>query len=241
MAVVEEVQRRVDAEIRPQLPPGVDLEFASNDAELIYEIIDALKAHLLEGTILAGLVVWFFLRSFRSTLIIATAIPVSLLGAVALMYFLGFTFNSLTMLALLLLIGVVVDDAIVVLENIYRHREHHRPGPGLGGHQRHRPGAVRGARGQPDAGVHLRRGDLPRRHHRAFLPVVRGGGHGRRARLAVGVADADADAVLALPRRQALARARAHGADSASATAWTAATGACSAFAPDTAGRWCSA
>ena len=73
--------------------------------------------------------VLFFLRSVRSTLIIATAIPVSLLGAVAVMYFFGYTFNSVTMLALLLLIGVVVDDAIVVLENIFRHREHLDPDP----------------------------------------------------------------------------------------------------------------
>ena len=65
----------------------------------------------------------------RSTLIIATAIPVSLLGAMAVMYFFGYTFNSVTMLALLLLIGVVVDDAIVVLENIFRHREHLDPDP----------------------------------------------------------------------------------------------------------------
>jgi HAE1 family hydrophobic/amphiphilic exporter-1 len=119
VAVVEEVRRRLEAEIRPQLPPGLTIEMAANDAELIYEIVEALQSHLIEGTILAGLVVWFFLRSLRSTLIIATAIPVSLLGAVAMMYFLGFTFNSLTLLALLLLIGVVVDDAIVVLENIY--------------------------------------------------------------------------------------------------------------------------
>ena len=129
IAVVEEVQRRIETEIRPQLPPGLTVEIASNDAELIYEIVDALKAHLIEGTILAGLVVWFFLRSLRSTLIVTTAIPVSLLGAVALMYFFGFTFNSLTLLALLLLIGVVVDDAIVVLENIYRHRETIDPDP----------------------------------------------------------------------------------------------------------------
>ena len=73
--------------------------------------------------------VWLFLRSVRSTLIIATAIPVSLLGSIAVMYFSGYTFNSITMLALLLLIGVVVDDAIVVLENIFRHREHLDPDP----------------------------------------------------------------------------------------------------------------
>ena len=78
---------------------------------------------------LAAIIVFIFLRSIRSTLIVATAIPVSLLAAIAVMYFSGFTFNSMTLLALLLLIGVVVDDAIVVLENIYRHREHIDPNP----------------------------------------------------------------------------------------------------------------
>lgn len=127
--VIEEVTRRLEEEIQSQLPPGLTIEIASNDAEQIYEIVNALKEHLVEGTILAGLVVWLFLRSFRATLIIATAIPVSLLGAVAMMYFLDFTFNTLTLLGLLLLIGVVVDDAIVVLENIYRHREEIDPDP----------------------------------------------------------------------------------------------------------------
>ncbi|MBI4715309.1 MAG: efflux RND transporter permease subunit, partial [Nitrospirae bacterium] len=84
---------------------------------------------LVLATLLAATVVLLFLKSLRSTLIIATAIPVSLLGAVAVMYFSGFTFNTLTLLALLLLVGVVVDDAIVVLENIYRHRERIEPEP----------------------------------------------------------------------------------------------------------------
>jgi hydrophobic/amphiphilic exporter-1 (mainly G- bacteria), HAE1 family len=129
VAIIEEVQRRLNSEIRPQLPPGMTIEIASNDALYIQELIDALLEHLVAGTLLASAVVWLFLRSIRSTLIIATAIPVSLLGAVAVMYFGGFTFNVMTLLALLLLIGVVVDDAIVVLENIFRHREHLDPDP----------------------------------------------------------------------------------------------------------------
>jgi HAE1 family hydrophobic/amphiphilic exporter-1 len=123
VAIVEEVKRRLNKDIIPALPPGLTLALASNDAVFIQEMIDALKEHLFEGTLLAAVVVWFFLRSMRSTLIIAVAIPVSLLGAIAVIYFTGYTFNSMTMLALLLLIGVVVDDAIVVLENIFRHRE----------------------------------------------------------------------------------------------------------------------
>ncbi|MGQ0544451.1 MAG: efflux RND transporter permease subunit [Betaproteobacteria bacterium] len=127
VAIIEEVERRVDDEIRPQLPPGLELNPVQNDALFIDEMVQSLKSHLLEGTLLAALVVWLFLKSFRSTLIIATAIPVSLFGSIAVMYFFGYTFNSVTLLALLLLVGVVVDDAIVVLENIYRHREHLEP------------------------------------------------------------------------------------------------------------------
>ncbi|MBS4099154.1 MAG: efflux RND transporter permease subunit [Sulfuricella sp.] len=129
VAIVDAIKKRLDNEIIPQLPPGMTLSIVSNDAVFIQEIVDSLKEHLVEGTLLASLIVWLFLRSIRSTLIIATAIPVSLMGAVAVIYFAGYTLNSLTMLALLLLIGVVVDDAIVVLENIYRHREDIDPDP----------------------------------------------------------------------------------------------------------------
>lgn len=129
VAIVSEVQKRLDEEIIPQLPPGMTIKVASNDALFIQQMVDALKQHLIEGTLLAALVVLIFLKSWRSTLIVSAAIPVSLLGAIAVMYFAGFTFNTLTLLALLLLIGVVVDDAIVVLENIYRHREKIDPDP----------------------------------------------------------------------------------------------------------------
>ena len=122
--IIKEVERRLDEEIRPNLPPGMKLEISTNDSIFINQMVASLKEHLFTGTLLAALIVFIFLRSMRSTLIIATAIPVSLLGAIAVMYFSGYTFNSMTLLGLLLLIGVVVDDAIVVLENIFRHREH---------------------------------------------------------------------------------------------------------------------
>ena len=122
--IIKEVERRLDEEIRPNLPPGIKLEISTNDSIFINQMVSSLKEHLFTGTLLAALIVFIFLRSMRSTLIIATAIPVSLLGAIAVMYFSGYTFNSMTLLGLLLLIGVVVDDAIVVLENIFRHREH---------------------------------------------------------------------------------------------------------------------
>ncbi len=127
--IIREVERRLEQDIRPNLPPGMNLEISTNDSIFINQLVASLKEHLIEGTLLAALIVFIFLRSVRSTLIVATAIPVSLLAAIAVMYFSGFTFNSMTLLALLLLIGVVVDDAIVVLENIYRHREHIDPNP----------------------------------------------------------------------------------------------------------------
>lgn len=129
VAIVDKVREKLESELRPQLPPGMQLHVVSNDAVFILEIVNALKEHLIEGTLLAALVVWLFLQSVRSTLIISLAIPVSLAGAIAVIHFFGYTLNSLTLLGLLLLIGVVVDDAIVVLENIFRHREELDPDP----------------------------------------------------------------------------------------------------------------
>ncbi len=121
VAIIKEVERRLDEDIRPNLPPGLSLEVSTNDAIFINQLVASLKEHLVEGTLFAALVVLIFMRSFSSTLMICLEIPVSLLGAIAVMYFAGYTFNSMTLLALLLLIGVVVDDAIVVRESIMRH------------------------------------------------------------------------------------------------------------------------
>jgi len=123
VSIAREVRRRLETELRPALPPGMRLTVASDDSTFIVDMVDALQEHLVQGTLLAALVVWLFLRNLRATGIVALAIPVSLLGAIAAMYFAGYTFNRLTLLGLLLLIGVVVDDAIVVLENVHRHRE----------------------------------------------------------------------------------------------------------------------
>jgi len=129
VAIVDEVYRRLEAENIPELPPGMRLGVAFDDAELIKDIVAALEEHIILGTLFTALVVLLFLKSLSATLIIAAAIPVSLLGSVAVMYFSGFTFNTMTLLGLLLLIGIVVDDAIVVLENIYRQRELGDSGP----------------------------------------------------------------------------------------------------------------
>jgi len=123
VSVVDRVKARVDRELRQALPPGLELKYSSDDSISIRQSIEALNEHLLLGTLFAAMMVFLFLKSGRSTLIIATAIPVSLFATFAVMYFADFTLNKITLLGLLLLIGVVVDDAIVVLENVFRHRE----------------------------------------------------------------------------------------------------------------------
>jgi len=119
--IINAVVKKLDEDIRPNLPPGMSLEISTNDSIFINQLVASLKEHLVEGTLFAALIVLIFMRSLSSTLMICLEIPVSLLGAIAVMYFSGFTFNSMTLLALLLLIGVVVDDAIVVRESILRH------------------------------------------------------------------------------------------------------------------------
>ncbi|MCB1704026.1 MAG: efflux RND transporter permease subunit [Halioglobus sp.] len=123
VAIVDEITRRLDNVIIPSLPDGVELVVATDEAGIISRTAQALSNHIVEGTLLAALVVWLFLLNLPATAIITTAIPVSLAGAVVVMYFGGYTFNIMTLSGLLLLIGVVVDDAIVVLENIHRHIE----------------------------------------------------------------------------------------------------------------------
>ncbi|WP_240480997.1 efflux RND transporter permease subunit [Ectothiorhodospira sp. BSL-9] len=129
VAIIEEVKEILDDQIRPQLPPGMQITISSDESVFILEQIDSLYLTIALGIIFSALVMWLFLKNLRSTLIIALSIPVSLMAAVAVVYFFGYTLNSITMLAMLLLIGIVVDDAIVVLENIYRHREQYKEGP----------------------------------------------------------------------------------------------------------------
>ncbi len=110
-------------ELRKLLPAGMKLETAFDSSEFIKESISEVEQTLLIALILVILVVLAFLKSFRATIIPSIAIPISIIGALAAVYFAGFTINILTLLGLVLAIGLVVDDAIVVLENIYRHME----------------------------------------------------------------------------------------------------------------------
>ncbi|HLB00196.1 MAG TPA: efflux RND transporter permease subunit [Bacteroidota bacterium] len=105
------------------LPPGMKLDIAYNSSTFIKESISEVKETLIIAMFLVVMVVLAFLKSPRATLIPTLAIPISLMGAFAAEFFAGYTINILTLLALVLAIGLVVDDAIVVLENIYRHME----------------------------------------------------------------------------------------------------------------------
>src|SRR2546425_4563571 len=122
VAVVDAVMAKLD-QIRPTLPADLKFAVQRDQSVFIRKSIDDIQLHLILGSLLAALVVFLFLRNFRSTIIAATAIPVSLIGTFAVMKVFGFTLNNMTLLALSLATGIVIDDAIVVLENIFRYVE----------------------------------------------------------------------------------------------------------------------
>jgi len=109
--------------LEKDFPAGVSWNIAFNGAEYVEKSIENVQFDIAYGAILAILVVFVFLRSWRSTLIVSLAIPTSLIATFGFMRAFGFSLNNLTTLALALSVGVVIDDAIVVLENIYRHQE----------------------------------------------------------------------------------------------------------------------
>ncbi|HEY3215703.1 MAG TPA: efflux RND transporter permease subunit [Candidatus Eisenbacteria bacterium] len=120
---VARVVKRALPELRAMLPAGMHLEVAYDSSTFISDSIHEVLVSLGVAFFLVILVILLFLGSLRATLIPAVAIPVSLIGAFTVVYFLGFTINILTLLAMVLAIGLVVDDAIIMLENVYRHME----------------------------------------------------------------------------------------------------------------------
>jgi len=118
-AAVQEMLPRIVEE----LPEGVSIEVANDNSIFIDRSIKAVYTTIAEAAVLVALVIFVFLRTVRASIIPLITIPVSLIGSFALMALFGFSINTLTLLALVLAIGLVVDDAIVMLENIYRHIE----------------------------------------------------------------------------------------------------------------------
>jgi uncharacterized membrane protein YdfJ with MMPL/SSD domain len=150
--------------ITAELPAGMTADLSYDSSVFIDRSIESVFKTIGEAILLVLAIIFFFLRNFRATLIPLVTIPVSLVGAFGIMFALGFTINTLTLLALVLAIGLVVDDAIVVLENIYRHIEEGMP---------RRQAALQGegdrlCRGghDADAGRGLRPGGLHDRSHR---------------------------------------------------------------------------
>ncbi len=109
--------------IQQTLPPGVKLEIAWDGSVFVTHSINDARLTLLIAAILVVLIIFVFLRNLRATVIPGLAIPASIVSTFAIMYFLGFSINNFTLLALTIAIGIVVDDAIIVLENAYRHQE----------------------------------------------------------------------------------------------------------------------
>ena len=120
---VADAAKQAIADIRPSLPPGMALEVNYDGARYISASVNELKFEFLLSVALTAVVCWVFLGSLRAAFNIILAIPMSVFGTIAVLYFCGFTLNTFTLLALALAIGVVVDDAIMVQENISRHAE----------------------------------------------------------------------------------------------------------------------
>ena len=122
VAVAQAVKQRME-EVIPQLPEGMKLAVNFETTKFIEDSVDEFKFHLVMSALVTALVCWLFLGSFTATLNVIMAIPTSIIGTFIALYFFGFTLNTFTLLGLSLAIGIVVDDAIMVLENIVRHRE----------------------------------------------------------------------------------------------------------------------
>jgi HAE1 family hydrophobic/amphiphilic exporter-1 len=122
VATSDEVKQRLD-EIVKTLPPDIQAQVISDQSVFIKAAVENIKHHLIEGSFFAAIIIFLFLANIRTTLIAAIAIPTSIISTFALMAAMGFTLNQITMLALTLMVGIVIDDAIIVLENIYRYIE----------------------------------------------------------------------------------------------------------------------
>ena len=126
--IIDAVKQKIE-QIKKTLPPGITLRIIRDQSVFINASVASLEEHLLFGSLLASLVVLLFIRSIRSVLIAAVAIPTSIIATFTLLKAMDFTLNNMTLLALTLAVGIVIDDAIVVLENIVRYIEekHYEP------------------------------------------------------------------------------------------------------------------
>ena len=122
VAISDTVQERL-AEIAPTLPPDIKIELTQDQSRFIRDSMRELKFHLLLAGVLVAGTILLFIRDWRTTVIATMAIPTSIIPTFLFMSYMGFTLNNITMLGLILAIGIVIDDAVVVHENIFRHME----------------------------------------------------------------------------------------------------------------------
>src|SRR4029453_2441557 len=122
VAVIEGIRQRLP-QIQRGLPKSVQLTVVRDDSKFIYASVASLEEHLIFGSLFAAIVVMFFIRNLRAVVIASLAIPGSVISTLTLMRVMGFTLNNMTLLGITLAVGIVIDDAIVVLENIFRYIE----------------------------------------------------------------------------------------------------------------------
>ena len=120
--VVERVQQRLDR-LKTALPPDIDSFVVKNQAKFIVRSIEELKFHLVVAALLVGFTILLFIQDWRTTIIATLSIPASIIGTFAFMSYMGYTLNNIVMLGLILAVGIVIDDAVVIHENIFRHME----------------------------------------------------------------------------------------------------------------------
>ncbi len=118
----EGIRKELDS-LRQELPKDISVYVSDDQSNFVTNSLDDTKRTLVEGVIMTGIVLFFFLREWRSLVIVMLAIPTSIIATFMMMYFFGFTFNMLSLMGLSLCVGILVDDSIVVLENIHRHMQ----------------------------------------------------------------------------------------------------------------------
>src|SRR5690606_4307317 len=121
--VIKAVREVLDNQIQPQLPEGLVMSIPYDSTEYIQDSIDEVIQTIIEAILIVIVVIYLFLGNLRSVIIPTVTMPLSMVGALFLMWLMGFSINLLTLLAMVLAIGLVVDDAIIVLENVHRHIE----------------------------------------------------------------------------------------------------------------------
>ncbi len=126
--VIDKVKERL-AEIRASLPPDINIEIVIDQSKFIKKSVAQVEEDLVLGGILASLIVLLFIRDLRAALISFLAIPTSIIGTFTILRYMGFTLNNMTLLALSVCTGIVIDDAIIVIENIFRHMDEEKRTP----------------------------------------------------------------------------------------------------------------